>query len=110
MYAALAGAQGSAFSVRVEKFLRMLKKDGRLRLLPSIVREVARLERGTCASIASVGSVSRQSIADVRDALGVDYIEQKTAPGLLGGAVITWNDWRIDGSARGRLQKMRNSA
>jgi F0F1-type ATP synthase delta subunit len=36
-------------------------------------------------------------------------VEEHLAPELLGGAVIEWDDWQIDASVRGRLQKLASS-
>ena len=106
LYASLKDADGKEFSVRVKAFLSMLKRNRMLRLLPKILREVENLEKGQHAVVESVRALPQHTITALQETLGVTRVEQKTMPELLGGMVVEWNDWRVDGSVRGRLQQL----
>lgn len=101
--------EGKEFSSRVRSFLGMLKKHGALKFLPSILKIVERLFRAKEAEIASPQSLSRESLAALQELLGPSYsIKEKTAPELIGGMVLTWDDWRVDASVRGQLKNLRS--
>lgn len=103
----LQSKQGEAFSKSVQNFLQLLKKNNQRGLLPKILREVKKLEEGGVAVVFCASGLSPGSTDHLKKILQVEKVEQKTAPELLGGAVIEWEDWQLDASVRGRLNRLR---
>jgi F-type H+-transporting ATPase subunit delta len=96
-------------------FIRVLAANGRLRLLPEIAAlyEIKRRDaEGTVQAemlSAYPASESQQAeiIASLRKRLGREIeLSCSTDTGLLGGAIIRAGDLVIDGSVRGKLQRL----
>ena len=96
-------------------FIRVLAANGRLRLLPEIAAlyEIKRRDaEGTVQAemvTAYPASESQQAeiIASLRKRLGREVeLSCSTDAGLLGGAIIRAGDLVIDGSVRGKLQRL----
>ena len=96
-------------------FIRVLAANGRLRLLPEIAAlyEIKRRDaEGTVQAemvTAYPASESQQAeiIASLRKRLGREIeLSCSTDAGLLGGAIIRAGDLVIDGSVRGKLQRL----
>lgn len=96
-------------------FLRMLAEFHRLHLLPSIavLFEQFRAEADSVlrAELISAAAVTDAQIKRVTKALKTKFkrsvvLDCKTDPALIAGAVIRIGDQVIDGSARGRLDKL----
>jgi F-type H+-transporting ATPase subunit delta len=110
-----AGVCGERLDDRARNLLKLLAQNGRLALLP-VIAELYEQMRAEAE-----GSVEAELIAamDV-DAAAQDKIAQalkarlkrevtltfKVDPALLGGAIVRAGDLVIDGSVRGRLQKL----
>ena len=110
-----AGLGGSAIDVQWQNFVRLLARNKRLAVLPAIAEQYemlrARYENEldvqvTCAVAMNeaqqaklAASLKTRFKRDVRMSLGVDA-------SLLGGAVIRAGDLVIDGSIKGRLQRL----
>jgi len=96
-------------------FIRVLAANGRLKLLPEIAAmyEIKRRDaEGTVQAemvTAYPASESQQTeiIASLRKRLGREVeLSCSTDAGLLGGAIIRAGDLVIDGSVRGKLQRL----
>ena len=96
-------------------FMRVLASNGRLKLLPEIAAlfEIQRRDaEGTVQAelvTAFPASESQQSevIASLRKRLGREVeLSCSTDAGLLGGAIIRAGDLVIDGSVRGKLERL----
>ncbi|MDP3963649.1 MAG: F0F1 ATP synthase subunit delta [bacterium] len=96
----------AAFARQVRAFVHFIDQRGLRAYLPKIVSHVARIEQAEGALVLSAMPIAEDVMAALRKAMARP-VEQKTAPELLGGTVITWDDWRIDGSVRGRLKQLR---
>lgn len=97
------------------KFLEMLAEFHRLHLLPSIAvlfeRFRAEADSVLRAELISAAAVTDAQIKRVTKALKTKFkrsvvLDYKTDPALIAGAVIRIGDQVIDGSARGRLNKL----
>lgn len=96
-------------------FLRVLLKYDRIRLLPDITAQFEVLRQQAegrltvvVTSARDLDEAQRKSLADKlakRYGREVD-IDSKIDPGLIGGAVIRVGDQVIDGSVRGRLNRL----
>lgn len=95
--------------------LAVLAGNDRLTLLPEIASQFevlkAEAEGKLEATIVSAQEMSEAQKADMMAALKAKFGRDVQAsveldPGLIGGAVITIGDQVIDGSVKGRLQKM----
>lgn len=106
---------GDSLSAPVANFMRVLASSRRLPLLPEISAQFAELRAAREKSI-DVHVVSAFDLSgDVRDKLaealgrnlGRDVrLSSETDSGLLGGLLIRAGDTVIDGSVRGRLNKL----
>ena len=95
--------------------LALLAEHGRLPLLPGIARLFERLraqhEKTLTVSIASAYALSKSHAQQLRDALKKRLnkevsLETSLDPALIGGLLIKVEDTVIDGSVRGRLDKL----
>ena len=109
---------GDQINEKCANFIRVLSANGRLTLLPEIAAlfEVQRRDaEGTVqAQLVSAfpASESQQAaiIASLRKRLGREVeLSCSTDAGLLGGAIIRAGDLVIDGSVRGKLQRLGSS-
>lgn len=110
---ALAGAPD-----KVLNFIGILAQHGRLALLPQVAQSFRRLaneHRGIqvaeVTTAVAIGDVQRQLIAGRLAArLGKQIvIETRVDPSILGGVVAQIGDDIIDGSVRGRIERMRRA-
>jgi F0F1-type ATP synthase delta subunit len=97
---------GDVFSEIVKKFLRILKQSKTTKLLPKILREVERLESGNVVEVAGAKALPHNVTARLQETFAADRIKEKTMPELLGGMVVEWDDWRVDGSVARRLREL----
>lgn len=100
---------------RARNFIRLLAENDRIRLLPDIEvlfrRYRAEAEGTVDAEVISASEVDEAQLAHItralRQRLGKEVrLVSRTDPALLGGAVIRAGDLVIDGSVRGRLDKL----
>jgi F-type H+-transporting ATPase subunit delta len=94
----------------------LLVRRGRIELLPRVAAELRRLweqRQGIVhAVVTSAAPLSEAEAAAVRDKLAVmtgDQVEMELQvdPSLLGGVLVRIGDRLIDGSVRGRLERLR---
>lgn len=101
-------------------FVRVLADSHRLRVLPEIsalfdgLRNEA--ERVLNVSVRSASAIDADGTRRLKEALKRRFgreieieVEQSIDPGLLGGAIIDAGDVVIDGSIRGRLDRLRQA-
>ena len=114
----LTGAAGDRFNERFNAFIGVLGANRRLALLPEITALFARLKqeaenklqvRVVAATPLDDDQVGRMSEALARRFNCDIELESEIDPGVLGGAVIYAGDQVIDGSLRGRLNKLSNA-
>jgi F-type H+-transporting ATPase subunit delta len=116
--AILKEAAGEAFDGRFRDFISVLAENSRLSLLPQVKR-LFRILRDEAEKRISVKVVSAIPLDEgqagrMRDALARRFdceieLENEIDAGVIGGAVVYAGDQVIDGSLRGRLQKLSNS-
>lgn len=114
----ITGAAGDAFSERFRGFLSVLSENGRLPLLPQVV-DIFRALREKAENRLSVRVVSAVPLDDeqahrMKDALARRFeceieLDNQIDADVIGGAVVYAGDQVIDGSLRGRLDKLSNS-
>jgi F-type H+-transporting ATPase subunit delta len=99
-------------------FIRLLAENRRLKLLPEIAalfeiqrREAERTIRAELITAFPATEAQQASVtAALKQRLGRDIeLECKTDAALLGGAIIRAGDLVIDGSVRGKLERLSNS-
>ena len=105
-------------SEAVRNFLGLLAQNGRLKLLPEIAglfeqyrAEAEHIVRATITSASELGAGELESIkAALKRRFGRE-VEVQTAvdPALIGGAVIDAGEVVIDGSLRGKLQRLQTA-
>lgn len=111
-------AGGERFDARFGDFLTVLGDNGRLPLLPAI-RQLYGLLRQKAEKRLQVRVVSAISLEEgqaerLRKALERRFdceivLENEIDTSVIGGAIVYAGDQVIDGSLRGRLQKLQNS-
>ncbi len=113
-----ADTEGEAFTARFRDFLAVLADNGRLPLLPYITSIYRRLreeaEQRLRVKVVSAIPLDEDQSARMRDALARRFereieLENEIDTRVIGGAVVYAGDQVIDGSLRGRLQKLSNS-
>ncbi|HMM47722.1 MAG TPA: F0F1 ATP synthase subunit delta [Thiobacillaceae bacterium] len=106
---------GESLSERGANFVKVLADNDRLTLLPEIASQYEALKadaEGVLeATIASAHPMTQAQIDDLVAGLSARFNRQVNAqvtvdPALIGGAVITIGDQVMDGSVKGRLQRM----
>ena len=109
---------GEEIDDRARKLLLALAAHDRLKLLSEVSRQFeslkAEAERLLAVRIQSAREMSQNQIESFSDALKRRYgkeisLEIDEDNALIGGAVITAGDMVIDGSIRGKLNKLRDS-
>ncbi len=109
---------GEEIDDRARKLLLALAEHDRLNLLSEVSRQFeslkAEAERLLAVRIQSARDLSQSQIESLSDALKRRYgkeisLEIDVKSDLIGGAVITAGDMVIDGSIRGKLNKLRDS-
>lgn len=114
----ISDAAGEELSERFEGYLSVLAANDRLALLPEITRLYRRLrdeaERRLKVRVVSAIPLDDDQASRLRDALARRFdreieLENEIDQGVIGGAVVYAGDEVIDGSLRGRLQKLSGS-
>ena len=116
-HSALVSIFGGNVLAQVSNLLGLTLRRRRLESLPDIAREFRRLYNRQAGIVeATATSAARLEPADV-DALrarleqitgGRVELDLRVDPGLLGGVQVRLGDQLIDGSVRGRLERLRN--
>jgi F-type H+-transporting ATPase subunit delta len=115
---AAAEALGGELDAGFRGYLTVLADNGRLALLPAITQLFAELraeaEKRLRVRVVSAVELDDEQASRLRDALARRYereieLENEIDPKVIGGAVIYAGDEVIDGSLRGRLQKLSGS-
>ena len=113
--AIMSDAAGDRFDKRFCDFLAILADNGRLALLPQIgelfgaLRDEA--EQRLSVRVVSAVPLDDEQAARMRDALARRFereieLHNEVDAGVIGGAVVYAGDQVIDGSLRGRLQRL----
>ncbi|MCH7552292.1 F0F1 ATP synthase subunit delta [Patescibacteria group bacterium] len=92
-----------------QRLKQLLKKRGDLRLLSAIVKEVESLQQGNPAQVVTAFKLSEQARSMVKKYLeqkGFSMQEKVDAHVLGGIAVYLGKEYMIDGTVRGKLQKL----
>jgi F-type H+-transporting ATPase subunit delta len=101
----------------VRNLVLLLVRRGRIEQLPRVAAEFARLDdkrngltHATATSAAPLGPEEVRAIAARLEALtgGRVALDTTVDPAILGGIVVRIGDRLIDGSVRGRLERLRN--
>ncbi|AXK72738.1 F0F1 ATP synthase subunit delta [Lysobacter sp. TY2-98] len=112
----LLAIEGSDASV--QRFLTMLADNRRLELLPEIAGLFEQLraeaERVVKARVTSASQLSDAELAAIRDGLKRRFgreveLESAVDASLIGGAVIDAGDVVIDGSVKGKLERLQSA-
>lgn len=107
----------AGLSRQVRNLVLLLVRRGRIEQLPRVAAEFARLDdrrnglvHATATSAAPLGPDEIRSVTARLEALtgGRVVLETAVDPDLLGGIVVRVGDRLIDGSVRGRLERLRN--
>ena len=106
---------GDALGERGANFVKVLSANDRLTLLPEISTQFETLKAGAEgtleATITSAQELSQAQVDDLVAGLKAKFqravnVQVAVDPELIGGAVIMIGDQVIDGSVKGRLQRM----
>lgn len=109
---------GEAFEGRFGDYVSVLATNGRLPLLPHITRQYRHLreaaEERLSVKVVSAVPLDADQAGRMREALARRFeceieLENEVDQAVIGGAVVYAGDQVIDGSLRGRLQKLSNS-
>jgi len=111
-------AAGEAFDSRFRDYVSVLSENSRLSLLPQVtglfrtLRDEA--EKRLSVKVVSAVPLDEGQAGRMREALARRFdceieLENEIDAGVIGGAVVYAGDQVIDGSLRGRLQKLSNS-
>ena len=113
--ATLSGLAGGAAPSAVANLLSIMADNGRLSLLPEVAMLFDQLKQAVESTVA-VHVTSAYPLSDAETQQLADTMQEKLArsitltsetdPSLLGGALIRADDLVIDGSVRGRLNKL----
>lgn len=110
-----AAAKGAP--VQVRNLLLLLLRRDRLGLVPRVAAEYKRLydqrEGITPAIVTSALPLDKAEVKEIRDRLqqltgGTVELDFRVDPSLLGGVVVRLGDQLLDGSVRGRLERLRS--
>ena len=111
----LSGLAGEAMPPAVANLLAIMADNGRLALLPEVAMLFDQLKQAVESTVA-VHVTSAYPLSDAETQQLADTMQEKLArsitltsetdPSLLGGALIRADDLMIDGSVRGRLNKL----
>ena len=109
---------GESFDDRFRGFLKVLATNGRLPLLPQVTRLFqqfrAEAENRLRVKVVSAIPLDEDQAERMRAALARRFdceieLDNEIDKGVIGGAVVYAGDQVIDGSLRGRLEKLSNS-
>ena len=113
--ATLSGLAGDAVPSAVANLLAIMADNGRLSLLPEVAMLFDQLKQAVESTVA-VHVTSAYPLSDAETQQLAETMQEKLArsitltsetdPSLLGGALIRADDLVIDGSVRGRLNKL----
>ncbi len=113
--ATLSGLAGDAVPLAVANLLAIMADNGRLSLLPEVAMLFDQLKQAVESTVA-VHVTSAYPLSDAETQQLAETMQEKLArsitlksetdPSLLGGALIRADDLVIDGSVRGRLNKL----
>lgn len=108
--AATAGKEKKEVDAIVSRFLTLVRKRGHGPLLPRILTSLTRHADGheRQVTVKSAQPLTEKERTDIATALAVpsSAVHSIDQPDLLAGVVIEQEGYRIDASARGRLQKV----
>ena len=108
---------GTRLSDQAKNLIRLLLRRGRIEDLPRVATEFRRLDDDrqgiTHATAASATELTEEEIRQLTARLeqstgGRIALDVEVDPSLLGGIVVRVGDRLIDGSVRGRLERLRN--
>ena len=108
---------GRVASRPVTNLILLMLRRGRIQDLPRVADEFRRLDNAhqgiTIATATAAAPLSADEVAALTQRLesstgGRIELDVKVDPGLLGGLVVQVGDRLIDGSVRGRLERLRN--
>lgn len=108
---------GDRASRPVQNLIQLLLRRGRIEELPRVADEFRRLDDArqgiSHATVTSAAELTPDEIRDLTRRLeqttnGRIALDVKVDPSLLGGLVVRLGDRMIDGSVRGRLERLRN--
>jgi F-type H+-transporting ATPase subunit delta len=108
---------GDRVSGQAQNLIRLLLRRGRIEDLPRVAAEFRRLDderQGiTHATATSATALTEEEIRELTARLeqstgGRIALDVEVDPSLLGGIVVRVGDRLIDGSVRGRLERLRN--
>ena len=114
---ALSALLGSRVSTPVINLIQLLLRRGRIEELPRVAEQFRRLDderQGiTHATATSAAELSPDEIRAITERLeattgGRIALDVQVDPSLLGGLIVRVGDSLIDGSVRGRLERLRN--
>ena len=113
--ATLSSLAGDAAPLAVANLLSIMADNGRLSLLPEVAMLFDQLKQAVESTV-TVHVTSAYPLSDAETQQRADTMQEKLArsitltsetdPSLLGGALIRADDLVIDGSVRGRLNKL----
>jgi F-type H+-transporting ATPase subunit delta len=108
---------GDDVSGAQRNLLALMIRRGRFEQLPAVIREFGRLYRqregiveATVTAASALDAAELESLqARLESLTGARVeLEQAVDPAVLGGVVVRVGDQLIDGSVRGRLERLRN--
>lgn len=114
---ALAEMLGDRVSRPVQNLVQLMLRRGRIDDLPRVAAEFRRLDDArqgiTLASATSATALTRDEVQELTERLeqstgGRIVLDVEVDPSLLGGLIVRVGDRLIDGSVRGRLERLRN--
>lgn len=114
----IAEVAGEAMDARFRDYLSVLASNKRLALLPQITQSYHHLrgeaEKRLSVRVVSAIPLDENQVTRLREALARRFereieLENEIDAKVIGGAVVYAGDQVIDGSLRGRLQKLSNS-
>lgn len=112
LHDSLAGVSSEGFSDRVRNFLKMLQKEGQMRILPQVLAELERIERertGTkLISVSTAAALSDETRTELGRIFPKGEIDERVDTEIFGGLVAEWDDYRVDGSVRGQFRKLKS--
>jgi F-type H+-transporting ATPase subunit delta len=111
------GARGADVSRPVLNLVLLLLRRGRIELLPRVAREFDRLDderlqitHATATSAAPLEEDEARALASRLEQLtgGTVALDLQVDPDIIGGLIVRVGDRLIDGSVRGRLERLRS--
>ena len=108
---------GKRVSTPVLNLIQLMLRRGRIDQLPRVAAEFRRLDDArqgiTHATAVSAADLTAEEIKQLTERLeqetgGRVALDVKVDPSLLGGLIVRVGDRLMDGSVRGRLERLRN--